>query len=76
MIGTSSIFKLTRRAAALTKLLSIFPLRSPRNGLGSLMYFTVKGKAEGSTDVYYESSKRELKTKTIYGFRCDERLKN
>ena len=26
--------------------------------------------------VYYESLKRELKTKTIYGFRCDERLKN
>ena len=25
--------------------------------------------------VYYESVKRELKTKTIYGFRCDERLK-
>ena len=25
--------------------------------------------------VYYESLKRELKTKTIYGFRCDERLK-
>ena len=25
--------------------------------------------------VYYESLKRELKTKTIYGFQCDERLK-
>ena len=25
--------------------------------------------------VYYESIKRELKTKTVYGFRCDERLK-
>ena len=25
--------------------------------------------------VYYESLKREVKTKTIYGFRCDERLK-
>ena len=25
--------------------------------------------------VYYESLKRELKTKTIYGFRCDERAK-
>ena len=24
--------------------------------------------------VYYESLKRELKTKTIYGYRCDERL--
>ena len=27
------------------------------------------------TVVYYESLKRELQTKTIYGFRCDERLK-
>ena len=26
-------------------------------------------------EVYYESLKRELKTKTIYGCRCDERLK-
>ena len=25
--------------------------------------------------VYYESLKRELKTKTTYGYRCDERLK-
>ena len=25
--------------------------------------------------VYSESLKRELKTKTIYGYRCDERLK-
>ena len=25
--------------------------------------------------VYYESLKREVKTKTIYGFWCDERLK-
>ena len=25
--------------------------------------------------VYYESLKRVLKTKTIYGYRCDERLK-
>ncbi len=24
--------------------------------------------------VYYESLKRELKTKKIYGYRCDERL--
>jgi hypothetical protein len=26
--------------------------------------------------VYYESLKRTLKTKTIYGYRCDERLKS
>jgi hypothetical protein len=25
--------------------------------------------------VYYESLKRALQTKTIYGYRCDERLK-
>ena len=25
--------------------------------------------------VYYESLKRAVKTKTIYGYRCDERLK-
>ncbi len=25
--------------------------------------------------VYYESLKREVKTKTTYGYRCDERLK-
>ena len=25
--------------------------------------------------VYYEPLKRELKTKSIYGYRCDERLK-
>jgi hypothetical protein len=25
--------------------------------------------------VYYESLKRAIKTKTIYGYRCDERLK-
>ena len=29
-----------------------------------------------SSFVYYESLKRELKTKTVYGCRCDERLKN
>ena len=26
--------------------------------------------------VYYESLKRVIKTKTIHGYRCDERLKN
>ena len=31
------------------------------------VYFTVV--------VYYESLNRALKTKTIYGYRCDERLK-
>ena len=37
-------------------------LRKPRNLLTWQVY-------------YYESLKRELKTKTIYGYRCDERLK-
>ncbi len=32
---------------------------------------------EHGVGVYYEALKRELiKTKTIYGFRCDERLEN
>ena len=31
-------------------------------------------RARGSIVVYYESLKRELKTKKIYGYRCDERL--
>ena len=31
--------------------------------------------AKKKTVVYYESLKRELKTKTIYGFRYDESLK-
>ena len=30
---------------------------------------------EGVKVVYYESLKGALKTKTIYGYRCDERLK-
>ena len=36
------------------------------------LYLSVVVTTEGL--VYYESLKRELKTKTIYGFRCDERL--
>jgi hypothetical protein len=37
----------------------------------------VKIHKDRSTEfVYYESLKREIKTKTIYGCRCDERLKN
>ena len=31
--------------------------------------------SKGSRVVYYESLKRALTTKTIYGYRCDERLK-
>ena len=37
----------------------------PRNAISAVIHGVV----------YYESLKRELKTKTIYEFRCDERLK-
>ncbi len=40
-------------------------------GIGGLVVADVGN----SEVVYYESLKRELKTKTIYGCRCDERLK-
>ena len=33
------------------------------------------GRGTGFLVVYYESLKRELKTKPIYDCRCDERLK-
>ena len=62
MIGAPSIFKLTRRAAALARVLSTFALICERK--------TARLKV-----VYYESLKRDLKTKTTYGYRCDERLK-
>ena len=62
MIGVPSIFKLTRIVAALPRLLSTFALICVR-------------KAARFEVVYYESLKRELKTKTTYGYRCDERLK-
>ena len=69
MIGAPSIFKLTHRAAVLTKLLPIFALSCPRKAA------RLKWKVECAIVVYYESLKRELKTKKIYGYRCDERLK-
>ena len=62
MIGVSSIFKLTHIAAALARLLSTFDLSCVR-------------KTTRFEVVYYESLKREIKTKTTYGYRCDERLK-
>jgi hypothetical protein len=37
---------------------------------------TGKGACQMKKVVYYESRKRELKTKLIYENRCDERLKN
>ena len=33
-----------------------------------------RGHSACAAVVYYESLKRELKTKKIYGYRCDERL--
>ena len=43
---------------------------------GSKIYGQSGAEWEGREVVYYESLKRDLKTKTIYGCRCDERLKN
>jgi hypothetical protein len=34
-----------------------------------------KARAIKKIVVYYESLKRELQTRTTYGYRCDERLK-
>ena len=39
------------------------------------MHSVVCGTGTRLSVVYYESLKRELKTKPIYEFRCDERLK-
>ena len=39
-----------------------------------VIQFVTGQKTEGLFVVYYESLKRELKTKPIYEFRCDERL--
>jgi hypothetical protein len=39
------------------------------------MLFIINRESEGCL-FYYESRKRELKTKLIYEDRCDERLKN
>ncbi len=40
----------------------------------SLHFFATNWRTKLSV-VYYESLKRELKTKTTYGYRCNERLK-
>ena len=59
MIGAPSILKLTRRAAALARVLPTFALSCERK----------TARLKGFTIVYYESLKRELKTKTTYGYR-------
>ena len=77
MIGAPSIFKLTLIVPALTRLLPTF------NDLFRFHFVYCSEKVSELINhpvvcrvVYYESLKRELKTKTIYGFRCDEKLKN
>ena len=70
-IGAPSMFRLIRSAAALARMLPTFDLSFEENAARrkwNLVCATVI--------VYYESLKRELKTKTIYGCRCDERLEN
>ena len=39
------------------------------------VYMRERGGGRRRLFVYYESLKREVKTKPIYEFRCDERLK-
>jgi hypothetical protein len=55
------MLRLTRRVAALVRVPTTFT-------------FSYGEKAPWPT-VYYESIKRDLKTRTIYECRCDERLK-
>ena len=43
--------------------------------VGVMKDYKLKQRDLRSHVVYYESLKRELKTKTTYGYRCDERLK-
>ena len=67
-----------------TQTLERFGGRCPTGDSGSELesslchYLTPPGPPGGDVYVfvvYYESLKRALKTKTIYGYRCDERLK-
>ena len=43
--------------------------------MGEYVSVMCEDSSTGMFVVYCESLKRELKTKTIYGCRCDERLK-
>jgi hypothetical protein len=61
--GAPSKLRLTRKTAALVRVLPTFGFSYTENA------------ALDSTQLYYESMKRELKTRPIYECRCDERLK-
>ena len=62
MIGAPSRFRLTRKTAALARVLPTFALNCEENAFVSLLV------------VYYKSIKRELKKRCIYECPCDERL--
>ena len=73
MIDTPSIFKLIRKTAALVR---PRPTKScDGSGTGHDHVVEAELTRVSSSFVYYETLKRELKTKPIYEFRCDERLK-
>ncbi len=42
----------------------------------NVVYYEAIKRAKSFQFVYYESRKRKLKTRLIYEYRCDERLKN
>ena len=84
MIGAPSILRLTRKTVVLPRVLPTLLLSCSRNSVRRnaksppLVDFagcTPEAAKKRSIVVYYESLQRALKTKTIYGYRCDERLK-
>jgi hypothetical protein len=68
VIDDPSIFILIRKTVSLRRVLSTFAFRSEENAARR------KWKSPPFI-VYYESIKRELKTRPIYECRCDERLR-
>ena len=82
MIGAPSILRLTRKAAALARVLPTLLLSCARNAARRKSKSPPLVDCAGCTPeavkkrsvVYYESLKRELKTKPIKECRCDERL--
>ena len=81
MIDAPSILRLTRKSAVLTRGLPTLLLNIGRNTVCRNVKSPLLVDCSDCTlnycclFVYYESLKRELKTKPIYEFRCDERLK-
>ena len=72
--GAPSIFKIIRSAAALARIFPILDLNCEENT--SLFNESLSLSHQSFVVVvYYESIKRELKTKPMYECRCDERLK-